>query len=285
MNKNTPKFKRSESFYIRDGWFEKAIHAIAENKPNNIFSKNKGVELLGIGSNMVKGLKYWLQASKIVHATQNKTELIELGELILKYDPYLADTFTWFLIHYNLCINYEDCFVFYKIFNTNFKCFKKDELVSFLTDEYLSDGYENPKKEYIDDDVSIFLKSYVAEGKIDNPENNYMCPLSSLKLIFKGREKYEKNKPSYSSLSYLLVYYALTKRYEKDDSFKIEDSFEDERSPFLIFNLDKNMYLQYIEEMKRNNLVTVNKTAGLNSVYFEKRLTLEGIFEMYFGGK
>ena len=55
------KLKRSESFYIREGWIEKAINTIKE-ADHNIFTKNEGVRYLGIGSNMVKGLKYWLKA-------------------------------------------------------------------------------------------------------------------------------------------------------------------------------------------------------------------------------
>lgn len=51
-----------------------------------------------------------------------------------------------------------------------------------------------------------------------------------------------------------------------------------------LFNLDKNGYLQYLEEMQRSGLVTINKTAGLNAVYFEKKLSLRDIFEMNFGG-
>ena len=51
---NSLKFKKNESFYIRDGWIEKALNAINENPEINIFSKNNGMKVLGIGSNMVK---------------------------------------------------------------------------------------------------------------------------------------------------------------------------------------------------------------------------------------
>ena len=36
---NSLKFKKNESFYIRDGWIEKALNAINENPEINIFSK------------------------------------------------------------------------------------------------------------------------------------------------------------------------------------------------------------------------------------------------------
>ena len=48
-NNQTLKFKKNESFYIRDGWFEKAINTIDANKEINVFAKNNGTSMLGIG--------------------------------------------------------------------------------------------------------------------------------------------------------------------------------------------------------------------------------------------
>ena len=45
------------------------------------------------------------------------------------------------------------------------------------------------------------------------------------------------------------------------------------------------MYLQYLEEMRKNGLIQINKTAGLNAVYFKKKMDLEDIFASYFGGE
>lgn len=282
MKPESLKFKKNESFYIRDGWCEKAINAIQENQDVNIFSKNNGILMLGIGSNMVKGLRYWLQAGNLINSTATKTSLTEFGKCVYKYDRYFEDYFSWFFVHYFLSVNYEECPVFYGVFNNNIHSFKKNELVVLLKQQFTSDGFVI-REEYIDEDTSIFLKSYVNDGVIYNPEDNYVCPLSSLKLLKKSSDKIEKTKPSYNKLSYLIIYYALLELY-KTDSFKIEDSFNDERSPFLLFNLDKNMYLQYLEEMKKNGLITINKTAGLNTVYFEKRMSLKQIFDGYFGG-
>lgn len=283
MKPTTLKFKKNESFYIRDGWYEKALNTIAENKKINVFAKNNGIAMLGIGSNMVKGLRYWLQATRVINSSSVKTELSDFGKTLLQYDPYFESTFSWFFVHYFLCTNYEECPVFYGLFNTDLKSFKKTELVKYLSAIFSMDGFET-KMEYIDDDVSVMLKSYINDERIDNPEDNYVCPLSSLKLIKKSSDKIEKTRPSYSSLSYLIVYYALLELY-KGESFKIEDTFYEIGSPYLIFNLDKNMYLQYLEEMRKNNLITINKTAGLNTVYFEKKLSLDNVFKNYFGGE
>lgn len=283
MKPESIKFKKNESFYIRDGWFEKAINTIEENANINIFAKNNGILMLGIGSNMVKGLRYWLQASNLITLESAKTALTNFGKCIFKYDRYFEDNFTWFLIHYFLCINYEECPIFYGIFNNDIHSFKKNEAVNFLKQKFSADGYDT-KEEYIDLDTSIFLKSYINDEIISNPEDNYVCPLSSLKFLKKNKDKIEKTKPLYHKLSYLIVYYALLQLYPKIDSFKIEDSFTMEKSPYLLFNLDKNMYLQYLEQMRNNDLITINRTAGLNTVYFEKRMSLEQIFNEYFGG-
>lgn len=283
MKPSNIKFKKNESFYIRDGWFDKALNTIAENQENNIFAKNNGIRMLGIGANMVKGLRYWLQASDIVNTTATKTTIGSLGNLILTWDRYFETSFTWFMIHYHLCLNYEECPVFYGTFNSTLKTFKKQDLIQYLKTIFEMDGFET-KDEYIDDDTSVFLKSYLNDEQIENPEDNYVCPLSSLKLLRKAQDRIEKIRPAYNSLSYLIVYYALASLYRYKE-FKIEDSFEQIGSPYLLFNLDKNMYLQYLEEMKRNGLITINKTAGLNTVYFEKKYDLNTIFRKYFGGE
>lgn len=283
MKPNTIKFKKNESFYLRDGWCEKALNTIAENRGTNIFAKNNGTIMLGIGSNMVKGLRYWLQSADIISTNATKTELSNFGKNILEHDRYFENNFTWFLIHYFLCTNYEECPIFYGVFNSDLHSFRKNDLVAYLKSQFAADGFD-AKTEYIDEDTAIFLKSYISDELISNPEDNYVCPLASLKLMKKTGDKIERIRPVYNKLSYLIVYYALGNLY-KFNSFKIEDSFKESGSPYLIFNLDKNMYLQYLEEMRKNGLITINKTAGLNTVYFEKKLTLNMIFNLYYGGE
>ena len=281
MNKTLNlKFKKNETFYLRDGWLEKAINAIYENKPNNIFSKNNGISILGIGSNMVKSLKYWLQASNVIISTNTKTELSLFGELLYKYDRYLENQFSLFLVHYYLVKNMIECPLFYGLFNIDIKTFTKNDFVSVISSYFQSLDLA-VKKEYLEDDTGVLLKSYINDSKGDNPEDNYVCPLAYLRLLEKKGDKYIKTKPIYQSLSYLIVYLCLVDLYE-GQSFNIEDSIDEINSPIKIFNLDKNMYLQYLEEMKKNQLITINKTAGLNIVYFEEKLTLEEVFIRYF---
>ena len=273
------KLKRSESFYIREGWIEKAINTIKE-ADHNIFTKNEGVRYLGIGSNMVKGLKYWLKASNII-ADSKFNELTDFGNTLFMYDRYMDSKFSWFFVHYFLSTNKEDCPIFYYVFSQQpVKSFAKNDLTDLIIEQYTEEA-GNINRKNLEADINTFVKSYITEEVITNPENNYACPLSSLNLIKKTRNKYSLCAPAYNSLHYLVVYYALTQLYE--ESFVIEESMELEKSPVKVFNLDKYVYLQYLDEMRQAGLVTINKTAGLNTVYIDEHLTLNQIFERYFG--
>lgn len=274
------KLKKNESFYIREGWFEKAINAVAEDRNRNIFYKNDGIEILGIGSNMVKGLKYWLRAANIIDAS-GSNDLTELGELIYTFDRYLDTHFSWFFIHYYMCCNFDECPINNLFFNSSIRNFNKQNLLDFMLEE-LSE--ENINTKYLESDLNVFIKTYVNEDIIYNPEDNYICPLSSLKLIKKERGEYRRIRPSYQNLDYLIVFYALQEIYG-GKPFDIEESMEIKNSPMSIFNLDKYMYSQYLDEMKKTGLITINKTAGLNTVYPEKELSLQDAFELKFGGK
>ena len=268
------KLKKNESFYIREGWFEKAINTIKE-ADTNIFYKNDGIGYLGIGANMVKGLKYWLRASKVIDPITCK--LTDFGELLVKYDRYLDDVFSWFLIHYYLTTNKEECPIASEIFNSDFKQFSKNSISEYITNKFVQIDPSVSTK-LIDDDINTFMKSYFNDNVAANPEDNYICPLTRLKLFDREKDTYKRIRPSYTSLSYLVVYYILLDIYH-GETFEIEGSMKVENSPARLLNLDKYMYLQYLDDMRKNELITINRTAGLNTVYFEKKLSLEEIFE------
>lgn len=271
--------KKNESFYIREGWFEKSLHTIDDSK-TNIFYKNEGVGYLGIGSNMVKGLKYWLKAANMIEGLNN--DLTDFSKLLLDNDPYLDDLFSWTLIHYFLTTNRNECPIAYEMFNSGISSFDKQSAVEYLMHQF-SMIDEKVNKKYVEADFNVFTKSYVNEDLKSNPEENYICPLSRLKLLKKEKDIYTMMRPAYSSLSYLVVYYALTQLYG-EKPFEIEESFNAINSPAKLFNLDKHMYLQYLDDARKNEYITINRTAGLNTVYFEKQLTLKELFAEKFGG-
>ena len=102
------KFRAHDTFFIRKGWLSKGMRNV-NNDPEVFISHEKNpTDVLSIGSNMVKALRYWMQA---VGLTEEPTtgkrpqHFTELGNLIFKYDPYIEELGTLYLLQYKLASN------------------------------------------------------------------------------------------------------------------------------------------------------------------------------------
>ena len=116
------KFRAHDTFFIRKGWLSKGMRNVVEN--SDVFvTKDKSrnpMDVLGIGANMVKALRYWLQA---VGLTEEPTKgvryqtLTPLGEMIYEQDPYIEELGTLWLLQYQIAKNKEDATAWYYFFN------------------------------------------------------------------------------------------------------------------------------------------------------------------------
>ena len=278
---NKVKMKRHESFSIREGWLVKGIRTIKED--SKVFSSADATDILGIGTNMVKSLKYWMTATCLIEESNRSISLSKFGELIDKYDPYLEDNFSWWLIHLNMILNIEDSYIYNLFFNKcTMKVFSKRDIF-----EQISQILNNNKLEYneniLQDEVNMIIKTYSIDEKIDNPENNFICPLSELNLIKKvDINAYERIKPDFRSLNYLIVYYLMILLSEDKEYLSIDDLIKLDNSPAKLLNLDKNLINEYLDEMKKHDLIIINRTAGLNMIYFNKKLSIDEIMREHF---
>ncbi len=270
-------FKKNESFSIREGWISKVINSLDLKKT---FYKNEGISELGIGSNMVKGLKYWVTAANIIEGKDN--QLTSFGNALKEYDRYLEKDSSWFLIHYNLVKNKELCPIFYFVFTMNQNGFTKEFISNYVFEKakpFFTGKGEDVLRKYVEDDTNVFIKTYFSEDKTTNPEENYVCPLSHLNLLKKNKGRYLKSSPSISQLSPYVVYYVLRQEIRRD-SFVIDDAIEAEFGPCHIFNLDKSSFVQYLEILQGHGLLTINRTAGLNTVYFnDKNIDYDTLYQ------
>ena len=152
------KLKRHESFSIREGWLAKGIRNVKEN--SKTFSSAEATDILGIGTNMVKSLKYWMSATCLIKEENREAFLSEFGSLIDIYDPYLEDIFSWWLIHIKMMLNVDDAYIYNLFFN---KCGKKSFSKRDIY-EQLSLNLNNEKLEYneniLQDEVNMIIKTY-----------------------------------------------------------------------------------------------------------------------------
>lgn len=281
MNKKV-KLKGHESFSIREGWLTKGIFEIYENP--KVFSEKNQTDIFGIGTNMVKSLKYWLMVSNLIEEQKGEYVLSELGQLIMEYDPYMEDIFSLYLIHTQIVQNTERALIWNIFFNKcHMKNFSKNDLQTKI--EYI---LESENLEYnakiLGDEISALLKTYVSEQKNDTPENNFTCPLVELKLLKKiDKDIYKKEKSSISNLDPYIVYWLILNQVKERDSINIEELLKEDNSVSNLLNLDKILLNEYLDSLKRLGLITLNRTAGLNMVYINQKYTLRRIFELHYG--
>ena len=277
------RLKRHGSFSIREGWFEKAIDSIKDND-KSVFGKENGVATLGIGANMVTSLRYWLIASEVI--MEKNSMFTEFGKLLVEYDPYLDSDFSWWMIHQHLASNFKGAPIFNIVFNRfNIKNFTKETMNQFVLNYMQENGIDMSNSSQVDADTTVLLKTYIKE-RVNNPEDNLNSPLGKLGLLKKNSEGlFNFTQPSYEVLPYQVVYYGLLSCLDEDEmknGINIDDLINKENSPSRIFKLDKNLLYLYLNDMRQSEIVTINKTAGLNMLYLQQIKSEKEIFENFF---
>ncbi len=292
INELKYKIKGNESFSIREGWLAKGLFALEENRC--VFSEETAMDNLGVGSKMVKSIKYWLLASHLVEEKREKNAKHSLvpspyfGEVVKKYDPFFEDIFTLWIIHYFITADIEFNTVWNLFFNHfNVTDFTKNAMVDKLVDEF-NKIYDKGSSLYnaIDSDCGVLLKMYTStEETITDPEENLTSPFSELGLIARGSERgsYMKVKPIYTKLDRLAVLYVMTANLPDDKiSIDIDTLLTQDNNVGKIFNLDRNMINEYLDRLRQEGFIELNRTAGLDMVYISKKLSPAEILEIYY---
>ena len=83
-------------------------------------------------------------------------------------------------------------------------------------------------------------------------------------------------------MNYLIVYYLMILLSEDKEYLSIDDLIKLDNSPAKLLNLDKNLINEYLDEMKKHDLIIINRTAGLNMIYFNKKLSIDEIMREHF---
>ena len=173
------KFRGHETFFIRKGWLSKGLKNV-KNDPA-VFMGNSGnpMDVLGVGANMVKSMRYWLQAVGLTSEPstgKKEQKLTDFGKLVYENDPYIEEIGTMWLIHYNLAKNAKEATAWYFFFN-EFKLveFDRDDFVRQIS-SYLRMNNEEVSERSLEDDYNCIINTYLPRIK-SNPEKVYIFPL------------------------------------------------------------------------------------------------------------
>lgn len=286
------KFRAHDTFFIRKGWLNKGMRNV--NADPSVFMGTNGnpMDVLGIGANMVKALRYWLQAVKLTsEPTSGRREqtFTEFGQVVFDNDPYMEEMGTLWLLHYMLSTNIDDATAWYYFFN-EFKMteFSKDDFVKQLTN-YIRINGEEVSERSLEDDYNCIINTYVPRIKSSpekvQPESNIDCPLGELGLIDISNKKeklYKKSVPKKDTLHPLVLLAVILDQAKGETSIKISSIQNDVCNAGKIFNLDIITLINLLYKIELLGYIKVVRTAGLDIVRIEEPMSfLECVQEYY----
>lgn len=286
------KIRAHETFCIRKGWMRKGVKNIIQN--NRLFTDKEinPCDILGIGANMVKSLRYWLNVvgimEEVSEGNQKIQRLTELGNLINNNDKYFEEDGTNWAIHYQLAKNEELATAWYWFFNElKVSSFNKILFVNELKD-YLAAQYDYTcSDKMLEDEFDCLLRTYFLKDKDISPESTNICPLTELRLIEdvltddKGVKEYKKVVPDKDSLHPLIVFGVICDQSDLDEIL-ISDLMEARCNVAKIFNLDRSTCFYYLEQLQKEGYIETIRTAGLDVIKLNKRFTFIQALEQYY---
>lgn len=284
MEKRKYRLKGYESFIIREGWLTKGLKAVEEDA--GIFLKKRGADVLGVGNNMANAIRYWLKVSGlIIEKPKEGARLTQKGKLILAFDPYFENCFSLWMVHIGIAGNLEAATSFCLFFNKiRAEEFSKEELFRMLRNglaEYLQS--EEFSEHSLNDDCNAILNMY-AKTRLQgsDPEDKKYSPFSALGLVKKNGLKYQKSQPDFLQLEPYVLFYLLQGIFSRQDSISVEKLQNGWNMPGNLCNLGYAALNEYLDRLDYEELIRVDRTAGLNMVYRISELTEEEVMEQYY---
>ena len=267
-------FSKHESFYPRIGWLRKGLDAIKEN--NHIFlEKTNAMEELGIGSNMVKALRYWLTAFDLTKERTNSKsqtiqEITDLGKKLLDFDEYFEDIGTFWILHFRLAQKRTNAPTWYWFYNHfSHISFNKETFINNLSKYIKRLGEKVPAERSLINDYNVLRRMYLYDPQENiTEEKSFMSPFRDLKLIMKEKsDSYKKNSPDFDTLDPKIYFYCLLMSIdEKDEDINLNEILSAQKSVGKIFNLNMNIMHEFLGVLQEERLLRINKQAGMNSI-------------------
>jgi Protein of unknown function (DUF4007) len=282
-------FARHETFHPRFGWLKKGFDRAAED--SEVFLREDAPVRLGVGKNMVRSIRYWCSAFKLLKDDQPTN----FGKQLLGqdgWDTYLEDPASLWLLHWKLLESPSSA----TAWDFTFNYFRQVE----FTVEDLFYGlceYRDREAPRISDsslrkDVSCVLRMYVVQPtKSQVSEDSLDCPFTELGLIHTAGDArhYMFRVGQKLNLTPEIVVYACLRYHARISSARttpIANLLYDIGSPGLAFKLTESALCDAIETVARRwEQISLSDAAGkLQFSFGDEPLKLAAdILDGYYG--
>lgn len=282
-----PTFGGHEKFVFRYGWLKKGVDALSHNP--TIFTDDEALVELGVGKNMVRSIRHWCLATGLFEETRGKGPVRELQltdlarRLVVDggWDPYLEDTGTLWLLHWQLTSSLTRALIWHLTFCTYYETeFTKRQLVVFMERQLRHRGISTTSGA-IEREVDVCLRTYVPTTRRATTEaiseETLDCPLAELDLIrFLAEDNvYCFNTGPKITLPTEVFGYALLMFLPaiigNRRTVAVDECLYGNGSPGQVFKLDENSVIEHLEALERltEGLLRLQETAGLRQLYLE----------------
>ena len=288
------KFRAHDTFFIRKGWLSKGMERVV-GKPDLFVDKEENpMDILGIGANMVKALRYWLQAVGLTSEPVNGRRiqsLTDFGQRVYAHDRYIEELGTLYLLQYQLAKQKEEATAWYFFFNIfNMSEFTKEEFVQEMQNYILmSDENGSVALRSLNDDFACIINTYLPRYKISpdkvSPENNIDCPFGELGLVDianKKRKTFKKSIPAAKTFNPWMVLSVIADQADGREEIGLNELLTSPCNIGKVFNLDAITMLDILHDIENIGMLKIIRTAGLDVIHLSKRMTFIECVDYYY---
>ena len=181
-----PRFSGHETFACRFVWMPRAVRLIGRD-PIALASDERAILELGLGKNMVRSLRFWLEAFGVAASERGEWRLLPFGAAMLGpdgLDPFIERVETQWLLHWRLTTAVEaPLFAWRHLFFRRMRPdFTRSELLAELRTEGERTGHELSDVTLLQH-VDALLHTYLGSASPGAPEDALDGPLVDLGLV------------------------------------------------------------------------------------------------------
>lgn len=291
-----PIFARHETFQPRFGWLRKAYLA-GETGQGEDFSADDATVRLGVGKNMVRAIRFWGEACKVLEPlpTRGRSSGLvpsEFGRSILGHDgwdPYLELPGSLWLLHWAMLRPPTHLPVWWIAFNEfNAIEFQSDDLLERAVRECEAVGAAVGKGS-IKKDVDCCLRMYSGGGAAKTAEFITESPFVSLGLISRTNAgSYRFMVGSKGTLAPELVAFASLDYMTRNgaQTATLTSLANDPASPGRVFKLAEDHIAEAIEQTaKKVPAISLQHPGGARqlSINGDSKALSVRLLDLYFG--
>ena len=302
MDLTRATFSGHESFPFRSTWLTKGVTECSRDP--SIFTKDEAMVVLGVGKNMVRSIRHWCLATRVLEedaaVRNNRGRLLRPsaigGRIFLneRWDPYLEDTATLWLIHWLLATNPDKATTCYYAFSLLREPeFTRRSLESSISTMAQRFPALRVSEHTLRRDVDILIRTYVPSAMATgaSPEESLDCPLAELGLIFEveHRRMYAFSRGPKETLPDAALVFALWDYGQRAGgirSLSFDELAYGPLSPGAVFKLDEVALAERLDRLSEltSGAWQFSETAGLKQVLILREIDPMEVLRQYYGG-